>query len=398
MDTMRILLNYTIAMALLLLPCAALSQETGNSPEPFPRPIAVYVSGDVPNNEKNALGTYLLASLVNSGTCVSHENSAAFLAAVDEEQSKRKEPLDDSRICDIGKQFGIKYVCVAAIAPTFGFFTISARIINTEAGRSKFNGEAVSPLKTIEDLTQAANKVVENMFGRSFFGVQTEPEPTTPEQPGPEAEEEPETDYWYGKYKSTYHRYTESPARTTAYAYDDEKPSRPKHSVGIRVWGLGNDYPSPETYTRIGLGQYSRVYVGFGWNSGDGEDTIVAPYMTVNYDIDFDIYQFIGFFEWHAGNIASIHGGPGIVLSSYGLKSTITYNKEPIPIKISGSSVDFGLQGGAELKLSVFVIGANMRLAYGLHTYEVKVNDKVSQRETIPELTCLFGLNFEIRF
>jgi len=238
------------------------------------------------------------------------------------------------------------------------------------------------------------------MFGKNFFGVQPEPEP--PPQQEPEAEEEPEADDYFGESspnRPPYNRYTEPPARTPAYTYyDDEKPPRPKHSLGMRVWGLGSDYTSPEAYFRVGVSPHSRVYVGFGWNSGTGEDTIVAPYMTVNYDVDFDIYQFIGFLEWHAGNIASVHGGPGIVLSGYGLKSTITYNKEPIPIQISGSSVDFGLQGGAELKLSVLVIGVNMRLAYGLHTYEVKVNDRVSQRETIPELTCLFGLNFEIRF
>lgn len=120
--------------------------------------------------------------------------------------------------------------------------------------------------------------------------------------------------------------------------------------------------------------------------------------MTVDCKFDFDAYQFAGFLEWHAGNIASIYGGPGIVLGSYGLKSILNYNNEPLPIKISGPGIDFGLQGGAELKLSVFVIGVNTRITYGLYTYEVEVNDKVSQRETIPELTCLFGLNFEIRF
>jgi len=69
-----------------------------------------------------------------------------------------------------------------------------------------------------------------------------------------------------------------------------------------------------------------------------------------------------------------------------------------LPIKISGPGVDFGLQGGAELKLGVLVIGVNTRLVYGLYTWEVKVNDSVSQRETIPEFTYLFGLNFELRF
>ena len=127
--------------------------------------IAVYVTGDVPNNEKEALGTRILTSLVNSGRYIAIERSKSFLAEIEKEHIKQRSgDIDDSQISALGKQFGVKFVCIAAITPAFGAFQVSARIVNVETAVVVFIGESASPLKTLEDLALVSDQVVKNMF------------------------------------------------------------------------------------------------------------------------------------------------------------------------------------------------------------------------------------------
>jgi hypothetical protein len=195
-----------IALSLMILPCPALSQGTGgvpqtaapNRPDDFPRRVAVYVTGGVTDNEKAVLGAFLLTSLVNSGVCISHENAKAFLRVANDQS--RQNLLDDIRISGIGRNFGIKYICVASISPAFGappgVFTVFARMLNTETERSRLNGEATGPLKTKEELSLVANTIVEKMLGRRAPPPQTPPpEPVImvdPVQPAPFITQEPE--------------------------------------------------------------------------------------------------------------------------------------------------------------------------------------------------------------
>ena len=141
--------------------------------------IAVYVTGDVPNNEKEALGTRILTSLVNSGHYIAIERSKAFLAEIEKEHVKQRSgDIDDSQIRALGKQFGVKFVCIAAITPAFDAFQVSARIVNVETAVVVFIGESASPLKTLEDLALVSDQVVKNMFsGRTT--PTPKPEPTS---------------------------------------------------------------------------------------------------------------------------------------------------------------------------------------------------------------------------
>ena len=127
--------------------------------------IAVYVTGDVPNNEKEALGTRILTSLVNSGRYMAIERSNAFLAEIDKEHIKQRSgAIDDSQISELGKQFGVKFVCIAAITPAFGDFQVSARIIDVETAVVVAIGDTNSPLESLDDLTDASNRIVAILF------------------------------------------------------------------------------------------------------------------------------------------------------------------------------------------------------------------------------------------
>jgi len=152
------------------------SNNNNNAPPPKPviaasdkdlPKIAVYVTGNVADGEKKALGTRMLASLVNSGRYIAIERSNSFLAEIEKEHiTQRSGAVDDSQISELGKQFGVKFVCIAAITPAFGEFQVSARIVDVKTAQVVFIGESASPLKSMADLALVSDKIVENMFQR----------------------------------------------------------------------------------------------------------------------------------------------------------------------------------------------------------------------------------------
>jgi hypothetical protein len=139
--------------------------------------VVVYVVGDIPDNEKKILGKYLLTAFINDGSSVDADGSGAFLAAIAEEQTKRGNgTVGKSRICELGRQFNIRYLCVVSVTPAFGFFEVIARMVDAETEDVIFRSEVQSPLKTIEDLTQVSDKVVEDMLGAQAEHKSTSPQ------------------------------------------------------------------------------------------------------------------------------------------------------------------------------------------------------------------------------
>jgi len=152
--------------------------------------IAVYVTGNVGDDEKKALGTRMLATLVNSGRYKGIERSNSFLAEIEKEQVKQRSgAIDDSQISELGRQFGVKFVCIADITPAFGAFQVSARIVNVETAEVEHIGESASPLKTMDDLAQVSNQVVRNMFGEQP-APKSEPTAVSPAKPEPKPKTE----------------------------------------------------------------------------------------------------------------------------------------------------------------------------------------------------------------
>jgi hypothetical protein len=234
-------MNKKIALFLIMLISAvAIAQD-------LPK-IAVYVTGDVPDNEKNALGTVMLASLVNSGRYMAIEWSTSFLAEIEREQVKQRSgAIDDNQISELGRQFGVKYVCIAAITSAFGSWQVSARIVDVETAVVVYIGQAFSPLRSAQDLTRVADEVVKIMFrGQAAPPIATAPvaptAPATPTTPAKPAQQPPAAP---------------PPARTTQNVMEDGRkrvdaippaPAKPQKpplksstwaAIGLDVLGAG---------------------------------------------------------------------------------------------------------------------------------------------------------------
>jgi hypothetical protein len=127
--------------------------------------VAVYVTGDRSDGERKALGTKMLVALVNSGRYIAIERSDEFLAKIDDEQLKQRSgAVDDNQISHLGKQFGVRYVCVATITQAFGAYQVSARIIDVETAVVVAVGEDSSQLRNMDDLDSVSFRVVRAML------------------------------------------------------------------------------------------------------------------------------------------------------------------------------------------------------------------------------------------
>jgi hypothetical protein len=225
--------------------------------------IAVYITGDVPDNEKKALGTRMLTALVNSMRYKGIERSSAFLAEIEKEHVRQRSgDIDDNQISALGKQFGVKSVCIADITPAFGEYQVSARIINVETAEVEFIGEATSPLRSMADLAQVSEQVVKNMFGWGWTATPA-PKHTFDKTPEPAYNAAP---------KYTPER-TPEPAHNTAPQYTSDETPEPPHIAGqyelpenfhISTHTRNDNFTVGQRFKAIGL---NLLVPGFGLGS-----------------------------------------------------------------------------------------------------------------------------------
>ena len=145
--------------------------------------IAVYVTGDLSESEKRALGTEMLNALVRSGQFTAVERSAAFVAEIEREQvTQRTGAIDDNQISRLGKRFGVRYVCIADVAAAFGSHQVSARILDVETAEIGLIGRASGHLNSMQALETLSGSVI-NSMGIGASGSTQQPAQQIPHAP-----------------------------------------------------------------------------------------------------------------------------------------------------------------------------------------------------------------------
>jgi hypothetical protein len=153
--------------------------------------IAVYVTGDIGDNEKRILATSMLTALATSGHYMAAERSNAFLAEIESEWAKLPSGavMDNNQISELGKRFDIGRVCIASITSAFGEYHISARVIDVETEAIVLIGQSHGPLRTMNDLTSFAEEIVKSILSRQVTRPRSQPIPTIgpvfPTEPAP---------------------------------------------------------------------------------------------------------------------------------------------------------------------------------------------------------------------
>jgi len=135
--------------------------------------IAGYTFGAEDSSLNKAMTANLITALDNSGRYQAADNYKNFFDHVAKTQKSGAARINTKQFKKLGEQFGVDYVAVAEITTVFGEKHVSAHILKVNAAGIAAIGAADIPLKTLADVTAAAEQMVETMFKkipRSDFG------------------------------------------------------------------------------------------------------------------------------------------------------------------------------------------------------------------------------------
>jgi hypothetical protein len=130
--------------------------------------IAVYVT-DQHSVENTEFGNKLMAKIVAQGKYIAVERSEEFLAQIKKELAyQRSGYVDDKQISQLGKQFGVDVVCVVDIRRVRSSFSILVKLINVETAQIIATNTSYNKLRSLEDITDAAEKIAAELFGLRY--------------------------------------------------------------------------------------------------------------------------------------------------------------------------------------------------------------------------------------
>jgi len=132
-------------------------------PPPTLPKITVYTFGAEDPALNKAMTTRLIAALSGNGHYQPADNYKEFFEHASLIQGDAAS-LSSEQIRQLGKLTGMDYICVAEISTIFDEKQVSAHIIDVENGGIKATGTGDTPLKTMADLTTAADQIVKMMF------------------------------------------------------------------------------------------------------------------------------------------------------------------------------------------------------------------------------------------
>jgi TolB-like protein len=132
--------------------------------------VAVYVTGGKTDADNKVMGQKLVSAITKSPDFAAIERTADFLSQLSKEQSyQRSGSVDDDQIAKLGKQAGVKYVCVAEMTPVAGGDFVTARLIDVQTAlvASTADGsEQINSLPTLIRVSDALSaELLKNALG-----------------------------------------------------------------------------------------------------------------------------------------------------------------------------------------------------------------------------------------
>jgi hypothetical protein len=127
--------------------------------------VAVYVTGEADAATKKVIGAKMVAAITKDNEYAAVERTADFLAELSKEQDyQRSGAVADNQITQLGRQFGVAFVCVADISNLYGSLFVAARMINVQTGLVTATAEGDKEISGMADLTELSDDVADGLI------------------------------------------------------------------------------------------------------------------------------------------------------------------------------------------------------------------------------------------
>jgi hypothetical protein len=127
--------------------------------------VAVYVTGGADDGTKKVIGAKLVAAITKDDDYAAVERTADFLIELGKEQNyQRSGAVDEYQIAQVGKQFGVAFVCVADLTNLYGSLFVAARMINVQTGMVTATAERDKEISGMADLTELSDDVADGLI------------------------------------------------------------------------------------------------------------------------------------------------------------------------------------------------------------------------------------------
>jgi hypothetical protein len=134
--------------------------------------VAVYVTGGADDGTKKVIGAKLVAAITKDDDYAAVERTADFLAELNKEQNyQRSGAVDDGQITELGKQFGVDFVCVAEIINVNSSLFTAARFINVQSGLITATANNDKEVKSMTDLNVLSDNVAAALIASAKSGA-----------------------------------------------------------------------------------------------------------------------------------------------------------------------------------------------------------------------------------
>lgn len=130
-----------------------------------PQKVGVYVTGEVNAGNKKIAGQKIVSGISSDPDFSAAERTVSFLSELAKDHDyKVNAPVNETRIIEIGRQFGLDYVVVAELTEAMGELVISSKMMDVQGNSQAVSAENIVKVRQASDLMRAAEDVARQLL------------------------------------------------------------------------------------------------------------------------------------------------------------------------------------------------------------------------------------------